>query len=225
MPDQAPPRYYSQFGQDKHIAEKYYPNKQTGFFVEVGAHDGVDKSNTLYFEQLGWRGICIEPSPHRFERLKRARECVCVNKAVLPRSGHVEFLDIVGWGEALSGVIDNYDPRHVDRIARETENNELTLERNKVTVACEPLAKIFEDYGVRHVDYMSVDVEGSELSVLESIEFDRAKIDLIEVENNYKETIVREFLESKGYIFSESIKIDELYVRKGSALFDRIGLG
>jgi hypothetical protein len=29
-----------------------------GFFVEAGAHDGVDISNTLYLEKkLGWRGL------------------------------------------------------------------------------------------------------------------------------------------------------------------------
>ena len=29
--------YYSQFGQDKKIIEKFYPGKSTGWFIEVGS--------------------------------------------------------------------------------------------------------------------------------------------------------------------------------------------
>ena len=52
-------------------------HKRGGFFVELGAGDGVDLSNTLALERhLDWGGICIEPSP-QFQMLRRNRRCVC----------------------------------------------------------------------------------------------------------------------------------------------------
>ena len=52
---------YSQLGQDV-FAAKYFKFAKGGYFIEIGAGDGVDMSNTLLFERhLGWKGICIEP--------------------------------------------------------------------------------------------------------------------------------------------------------------------
>jgi hypothetical protein len=41
--------------------------KRGGFFIEAGAHNGVEASNTLYLEKkLGWTGILVEPNPQTF---------------------------------------------------------------------------------------------------------------------------------------------------------------
>ena len=53
----------SQCGQDKFLVENIFKEKRNGFFVDVGAHDGVYISNTAVFEkEYSWSGICIEPS-------------------------------------------------------------------------------------------------------------------------------------------------------------------
>ena len=45
-----------------------------GTFVEFGARNGVEHSNTLYFERaLGWRGILIEADPTQYRNLERPR--------------------------------------------------------------------------------------------------------------------------------------------------------
>jgi len=51
--------YYSQHGED-FILDLIFDHKKSGFFVEVGCIDGLRFSNTLFFEKLGWKGICIE---------------------------------------------------------------------------------------------------------------------------------------------------------------------
>ena len=44
-----------------------FVNYNDGFYVELGANDGVSQSNSLYFEtKRNWSGILIEPSPHNF---------------------------------------------------------------------------------------------------------------------------------------------------------------
>ena len=64
-----------------------YLNFRDGFFVELGANDGLSQSNTFYLEKkLGWRGILIEPSIKKLNLAKKFRHrstlvnCFCSNK-------------------------------------------------------------------------------------------------------------------------------------------------
>jgi len=56
-------KYYSQLGQDKWVLEKL-DYKENGFFIEIGAYDGITLSNTYSLEKdFGWDGICVECNP------------------------------------------------------------------------------------------------------------------------------------------------------------------
>lgn len=113
-------KFYSQYKQDEWLYNNFFKDKENGVFLEIGADDGIDKSNTLFFEeQLGWKGMCIEPSPERFNMLKNNRKCICENYALSDEIKEVDFLDISGWGKGLSGIIEKYDNRHKIRIAEE----------------------------------------------------------------------------------------------------------
>jgi len=58
---------YSQLGQDLEVL-KFYNNKENGFFIEIGASDGLNLSNTYLLEtQYKWKGICCEPIPNNFK--------------------------------------------------------------------------------------------------------------------------------------------------------------
>ena len=39
------------------------------FFVEAGAYNGEDLSNTLQLEAKGWEGLLVEASPPLFQKL------------------------------------------------------------------------------------------------------------------------------------------------------------
>ena len=99
--------------------ERFFKTYQHGVFVEIGADDGTDKSNSLFFERLGWEGLCVEASPTRFDLLKENRKCCCANVAVWDKKEKAQFLDISGWGKGLSGIIENYDEKHIKRIGKE----------------------------------------------------------------------------------------------------------
>ena len=46
---------------------KLFGQSKGGYFIEAGAYDGYEISNTLYFEKfLGWTGILVEPNPEAF---------------------------------------------------------------------------------------------------------------------------------------------------------------
>ena len=70
---------------DKKIAP-FLPRRD-GFYVELGANDGITQSNTYHFEKYkNYSGILIEPIPAKFKECKKNRSarnhfvnCACVS--------------------------------------------------------------------------------------------------------------------------------------------------
>jgi hypothetical protein len=56
---------------EQQVLGEYLPDK--GFFVEVGAFDPVDFSQTWMLEQRGWDGLLVEPIPAQADKLRRTR--------------------------------------------------------------------------------------------------------------------------------------------------------
>ena len=51
-----------------------YLDYNNGFYIEIGANDGVLQSNTLYYEKnKRWSGILVEPIKEKFKNLKKNR--------------------------------------------------------------------------------------------------------------------------------------------------------
>jgi FkbM family methyltransferase len=204
--------FYSQSNQDKYIFEHFFPDKKEGFFVEIGAFDGVKYSNTYFFEQLGWHGICIEPVPWIYERLKTNRSCTCINGCITNISGTADFLIVDGPSIMLSGLMDKYDPRHLERI--EFELASLGGAKKIIKIPCYTLNEILHKYGISHIDLLSIDVEGGELDILRSINFENVSVDVIVVENNYNDLAFRSFLKIKGYDFIIKLDGDEIFKKR-----------
>lgn len=195
-----PSSFHSQDGQDEFLENQIFRGFKNGFFVDVGAHDGISFNNTLFFERRhNWTGINIEPNPEVYSKLLQHRpRCTNLNVAVASKNGTATFLIQTG-AEMLSGLQDTYDARHLDRIERENAGNQGSTKPH--TVQTHRLSKIFEDHKVDRVHYLSIDVEGGEWEVIQSIDFDRVFIDVIGFENNYADTSapIQRFLESKNY--------------------------
>lgn len=207
------PPYFSQCGQDKFVNEHIFKNKKNGVFVDIGAHDGVSLSNTCFFEkELGWTGICIEPFYELFKELvgNRSKKTTCLPFAVANFDGESDFLKVEGPPEMLSGLVDYYDPRHLDRVDREVK--ERGGKKVVVKTQVRKLSTIFKKYELQKIDFMSIDTEGSELEVLKSIDFDSVKIHVITVENNYKDNKIYNFLVEKGFLCKANLMGDDIYV-------------
>ncbi len=207
--------YHSQYQQDILLHENIFKTKKNGIFVEIGAYDGVLYSNSKFFEeQLGWTGICVEPNPEHFVSLKKNRpRSLCINAAISETPGYARFQKVQSntfFVEMLSGLLDKYDPQHLDRINREVAEFGGSIEI--IDVPCLTLNSILETNNITHIDYLSIDTEGGELEILKSIDFSRFSISVIEIENNYHSPEFREFLQTKGFTLIDE-KYDEIYIR------------
>jgi FkbM family methyltransferase len=204
--------YHSQNEQDRYLNENFFHNMRGGIFVDIGAHNGVTISNTLFYEkELGWAGICVEPLPHIFEELVKNRSCVCINGCVSDKAGIKKFLKVnsATQTEMLSGLLEKYDPRHLSRIDAELRNAGGFKE--VIDVHCYTFNELMKLYGIDHIDYLSIDTEGGELDILRSIDFDAISIHIIDVENNYGDNTTELFLASKGFYLAKRIRWDDVY--------------
>jgi FkbM family methyltransferase len=206
--------FYSQQGQDKYVATKFFPHLRYGVFIDIGAHDGKTYSNTLHFEKKGWTGICVEPLPSVFKVLKTTRQCICVNAAIDIVNGETNFVSNTGYTEMLSGIEKYYPEKHHARRLKEQRIMGGSTEIIKVPTI--RLDTLLEKHGINRVDYLNVDVEGGEYEVIKSIDFNTVDIHVIGFEDNYQENSasIISYLTTKGYQYDSRTGGDIFMVKK-----------
>jgi FkbM family methyltransferase len=154
--------FYSQAGQDRWICSMFEPNNSSpGYFLDIGAYDGMNASNSFLLEQLGWNGICVEPNVEEFNKLNQIRNCFKYNVAVTNYDGYCLFE-----GEGQGGAI----------------VNDINKQNNVKCLTVETILR--ETNAPKIIEYMSVDVEGAEMEVLEKTPFGEYEIVAMTVEHN-----------------------------------------
>ena len=161
------------------IACIYFNGKPSGYFVDIGAFDGVEISNTYALEQLGWQGICVEPIPEIYRLLQQNRKCHSYNVAISSATGSTADFLKVSKLQGLSGL----DQQMPERIRQGLQLQGLEIERTTVNIMT--FDELMKNHGdIHYIDFLSIDVEGGELDVLATIDFDRFQFGLITIENN-----------------------------------------
>jgi FkbM family methyltransferase len=152
-----------------------YIDYENGFFIELGANDGVSQSNTLHFEiHKGWSGILIEPTPHNFlECLKnRGGKNKIFCNACVSFEYKEKFVEI-----AYSNLMST--PMGLDSDIRDPFLNALTgkqfLAASEDVFIFGAVARnlnsiLIESNAPKTIDLLSLDVEGAELEVLKGID-------------------------------------------------------
>jgi len=211
---------YSQYHQDKFV-DIYFKKKYNGFFLDIGAHDGISFSNSYFLEKKrGWSGICIEPNPDVFVQLKKNRQSLNYNVCISDTEGSVVFRKIVGYSEMLSGILEFMDQKHIDRINDECVKYNSTFE--DIKVESKNLNAILKSDNIRHIDYLSIDTEGAESKIIKSIDLDEINIEFLTVENNDSSDELRLYLKDKGYECIKSFTDDFFIKTSRSLLYFRL---
>lgn len=204
--------FFSQNGQDKYIVENIFHGKNSGYFLDIGAYNGITFSNSFYLEKnLGWKGIAVEPSSSAYEDLKKNRKCNTIQGCVADFCGKSQFQELKGYTAMLSGLVDKYDKNHIARV--KDEMKKYGGELQYTTVPCFTVEHILSNHNIHDVDFMSIDTEGGELDILRSIDSNRFNIKVICVENNYQSIHFRRVMKRKGYRLA-AIVGDEIYIKQ-----------
>src|SRR3984957_886362 len=65
------PVFYAQHGEDRALLEFF--GGAPGFYVDVGANDGLSNSNPAVLDQMGLRGLLVEAEPNLADLCRQAR--------------------------------------------------------------------------------------------------------------------------------------------------------
>jgi FkbM family methyltransferase len=212
--------YYSPVGVDKILDEVYFPEQTTGNCIEVGAVDGIDGSNTLYFERLGWNCLCIEPQPGigYFESLKSNRK-LALNYAISQKEQTDAIFTVVyctpDWAggkeypwSGMSGLVPD------ERLIVDHEKLGLKPVKKEIFVETKRLDWCIDNH-FKHdtIDFISIDVEGSELDVLQSFDVNKYNTKLLVIENNFNDPDVENYLRPLGWKKDMRVEINDFYIK------------
>ena len=201
--------YFSEAGQDMLVKDNFFKNQKSGFFLEIGAFDGIEGSNCYHFEKfMNWQGIAIEASPLQFEKLKKNRNCKLINIAIGSENKQVEFYEVVEGFTQMSGINNLNFKDSFERI-KKNSNSKI----NKINIECKTFEKLIPSDQI--IDLISIDIEGNEPDVLKSINFDKYQIKVIILENKTpKELSYLKFFKEKNFYYFDRVGMDEIYYNK-----------
>ena len=207
-------KYTSQAGQDKMIKKNFFDGKKNGFFIEIGAYDGITGSNCYHFERfLNWDGIAIEPSNIQFEKLKKNRKCKVLNNAISDEVKEVEFIEVTEGLTQMSGINDSSFERNFKIISNDQASKTESIKLKTITF--DQIVPKNKD-----IDYLSIDIEGGEMNLLKSIDFKTNNIKVISVENNIpKEQNFKNFFEEINFTYLDRIGQDEIFYNRQNFKF------
>jgi len=197
----------SQLGQDLFVLS-LLGFKRNGYFVEFGATNGVNLSNTYLMEkEFDWNGIVAEPAKCWHRDLKNNRSC------------NIEIQCV--WKDSTSTLSFNetdYAELSTINLYSDSDLHETTRKNGKIyDVKTISLNDLLEKYDApKKIDYLSIDTEGSEYEILTHFNFSRYQIDIITCEHNHTPMRDRIYLllQKKGYrrVFSDLSDFDDWYI-------------
>lgn len=178
--------------------------KEGGYFVEFGATNGHELSNTWLLEKdFGWTGILAEPGRSWHADLKANRPCRIETRCVWHKTG--ETLQFTETPHLEQSAISSFvKPR------RRVRGQQYDV----TTISLDDLLDEAEAPEV--IDYASVDTEGSEFSILESLDFSRRQFRVLTVEHNFapQRTDIHNLLTGHGYrrVIESVSRFDDWYL-------------
>ena len=185
------PESKSQLFQDLFVLEKL-EWKIGGYFVEFGATNGIDLSNTYLLEKnFSWSGILAEPGKNWHNQLKANRNSHISTKCVWKSNGEkIIFNEAIYPEFSTIDALTSFDGMEKSRKSQDQYFVEtITL-----------LTLLDQAKAPNYIDYISVDTEGSEYEILAQFDFSKYRFGILTVEHNHNEN---------------EKKIDELLIKNG----------
>eukprot|EP00913_Durusdinium_trenchii_P013692 g12856.t1 len=197
----------AQFQQDRKLVQFVFRNRQRGFYIELGARDGKEHSNTYALEMAqGWSGILIDIFQN--EECKKNRPHSTCIQACAAREEGIQTVVEAGLNTGFLQFV-------------ETDNASTTQR-----ILCQTLPSILsKQEAPGWIDWLSLDVEGAELEVLTPL-LDKGSsfvVDVISVETKSANALAyRQFMRNHGYWLVERMGLDDAHAAGMLASMKRI---
>lgn len=215
-------KYHGQWGIDKII--ETYVDYDDGYYVELGAVDGVGLSNTLYFElKRKWSGLLIEPSPNNYLKCleNRSSKNAIICAACTSFDYTEKFVEMV-YSHYMTTPLGLDTDITSPELHAQSGAKYLGSAKERIFTfgaLARPLSEILLEVNApKMIDFLSLDVEGAELDVLKGIDHNVFQFKVICVESR-KIHRLQEYLEPLGYQYQQQISAhDFIFTLKASSI-------
>ncbi len=189
-------RSQSQNSQDVFVAHQlklWDSPRESYYFVEFGAADGIYLSNTFLLESaFNWKGLLVEPGRVWRESLLANRTCAKDFRCVYSESGRsITFSETEEPGLSTISAFTDSD--------RHGGSRKKAINYPVKTVT---LFDLLSEYKCpKVIDYLSIDTEGSEYEILKNFPFHKFQFRIITVEHNFTQSRgkIHDLLVGNGY--------------------------
>jgi FkbM family methyltransferase len=210
--------YFGQDGEDVLLRVFCYKGKAyKGFYVDIGAFDPVQASNTQWFYERHWTGINIDANPCSIKLFnKRRKRDINVESGVSDKSGVMEYYY---WGEDSS-----MNTFNKDLYTQWTSEGRKLKEIKKVKV--QTINEILDNYLPigKHINFISLDIEGFEMRILKTFNFNKYAPDYFLIEDldysnentdfmEFASSPLYRFMKAQGYIVVAKTRLTVVFKR------------
>jgi FkbM family methyltransferase len=193
----------------------FLKNKKNGTFLEFGATNGFEMSNSFTLEHdFQWQGVLAEPSPQWHKQLKKNRpKSTIIKECIYSETG--KNLDFFVSDQGVFSTLEEFKNSDISSMPGNTKaRNESGYNHKVKTISLNDV--FIKHFNGSPIDYMSVDTEGSELIILENFDFGRFSPKVVTVEHNFTESQPKldELFNKNNYsrVFKEHTQFDAWYI-------------
>ncbi len=204
---------YSQCGEDIIAAFAFMKLEISDpYYVDIGAHDPYLFSNTALFYERGCSGICIEPDPYCFNKIKKARKRdTCLPFGISESNSSIPFYVM------SARTLNTFSKKEAEHLQRDYG---YAIE-NILEIKTYTINDVLEKYAKRRPNFISLDAEGIDDIILKTFDFSRFAPELFCIETiefshdkqQKKNTAIIEYMASEGYSVYADTYINTLFVR------------
>ena len=199
------------------IIEYIFKNKNTGFYLDIGAQHPISNNNTYLLYKKGWRGINIDLDQKNIDLFN------------LVRPNETNLNCAVSNVEGETDLFFYHDSSPINTLNKEVSNFQNAKVKEIKKIKTKTLNNILYSLNFdKQIDYMNIDVEGYEEKILDgfnlrkykpkvvSIEFLDFKMNKLEFKNNDIKTLmdsnIYKFFINNDYSFVNWLHADLIFV-------------
>lgn len=217
---------YAQCGEDRIIffLLQLTDLKNNFTYLDIGANHPVNGNNTNLFYQMGFRGVLLEPNKNLINDIEISRPEDTVLNVGIGFKEETELLEFYVFQDHQLSTFSKTKADSLQKCGQELiETKQVELHN---------INKIIKEYLNGHVSFINLDAEGMDFQILQSLDFDNYKPDIICIENTDVNTSldidkkiemayekkqsqkITGFMQEKGYFQYANNFVNSIYISK-----------
>jgi len=206
------PEYYHDFRNDQFLDKYITKGKNGGYFIEIGAGDGITNSACYFFERYReWRGLALEPARIYQNELR-------VNRVSPVVAAVSNVTSSISNGSGSGAIFYESNIKELSGLKSSLENNKDCQEWTRTTLKSYKVDTITlydlccQQGAPDRIDYCAIDCEGSEYEIISTF-FEENRLSIPDTDNSTGVGLVVSNKVFQIEFFSIEVSTDKIYTK------------